>query len=158
MSHIESGHLDTRMQPVRVRGLIDQVLSTYPTAVDGLTVDVADDVRAMADPEHLQRVFINLLDNANKYGAPPIAVTASQVGEDVLITIEDCGSGVPPEFVPRLFEKFAQASTGPTRKSGSTGLGLSIVRGLAEAMGGEVTYRPGEPTGSCFTVRLRAVD
>ena len=57
-----------------------------------------------------------------------------------------------------MFEKFAQASAGSTRQSGSTGLGLSIVRGLADAMGGVVTYEPAQPTGARFTVRLRTAD
>jgi signal transduction histidine kinase len=58
---------------------------------------------------------------------------------------------VPEEFVPRLFQKFAQA--GPT-SAGGTGLGLSIVRGLARAQGGDVWYEPGAPRGSRFGVRL----
>ncbi|MFL6240511.1 MAG: protein kinase domain-containing protein [Actinomycetes bacterium] len=154
MSHIESGHLDTHLQPVAVRALVDDVLTGYPYAVEGLTIDIGDELRVKADPEHLQRVVINLLDNATKYGAPPITVRAHRDGADVLLAIQDKGPGVPEEFQPRLFEKFAQASAGSTRNSGSTGLGLSIVRGLAHAMGGEVSYQPVEPTGSRFIVRL----
>jgi signal transduction histidine kinase len=67
----------------------------------------------------------------------------------VEILVRDSGKGVPEAFVPRLFERFAQA--GPA--TGGTGLGLSIVRGLARAQGGEAWYEPGAP-GSCFGVRL----
>jgi two-component system sensor kinase len=156
MSHIESGHLDTHMQAVPVRELVDQVLDHYPTAAGQLAVDVDDEeLRVAADPEHLQRVLINLLDNAQKYGAPPISLSAQRDGDTVVFVVTDAGPGVPEEFAPRLFEKFAQASAGSTRRSGSTGLGLSIVRGLVEAMGGVVSYQPGEPVGARFIVRLQ---
>jgi signal transduction histidine kinase len=156
MSHIESGHLDTRMQPVGGRAFIDQVLARYPNHVDGLTIDVGHEICALADPEHLERVFINLLDNAKKYGKPPITVAACRDGDRVVLSVADEGPGVPEEFRPRLFEKFSHASAGSARKSGSIGLGLSIVRGLAQAMGGEVTYEPVAPTGARFSVFLRA--
>jgi two-component system sensor kinase len=156
MSHIESGHLETHMQPVHVRELVDHVLSTNPNTPAELTVDIDEHLAALADPEHLHRVVVNLLDNAQKYGAPPITVTAHRRDNDVYLVVADCGDGVPEAFVPRLFEKFAQASSGSTRKSGSTGLGLSIVRGLADAMGGAVHYEAGDPTGARFIVRLRA--
>jgi signal transduction histidine kinase/serine/threonine protein kinase/tetratricopeptide (TPR) repeat protein len=158
MSHIESGHLDTRPQPVRLRELVHHVANSYATPLDGLIIDIADAVRAVADPEHLQRVVINLLDNAYKYGAAPVSVTASVADGQVRLVVADAGDGVPEEFRPRLFEKFAQASSGPTRQSGSTGLGLSIVRGLAQAMHGEVSFEPGDPTGSKFIVLLPAAD
>lgn len=62
--------------------------------------------------------------------------------------------GVPPDFVPRLFGRFARAVQVGEGKTPGTGLGLSIVRGLAQANGGEVWYEPNEPSGSCFAVRL----
>jgi signal transduction histidine kinase len=146
------------LQPVRLRELIDQVVASYAHAPEELAIEIPDDVRATADPEHLRRVVINLLDNAYKYGAPPVRVTAWVDGGQVTLVVSDAGDGVPEEFRPRLFEKFAQASSGSTRQSGSTGLGLSIVRGLAQAMHGEVGYEPAVPTGSQFIVRLPAVD
>jgi signal transduction histidine kinase len=62
----------------------------------------------------------------------------------------DNGDGVPEAFVPRLFERFAQAESA----GGGTGLGLSIVRGLAEAHGGEAWYEPAATGGGCFGLRL----
>jgi signal transduction histidine kinase/tetratricopeptide (TPR) repeat protein len=157
MSHIESGHLETNIQPVGVRAVVDEVLSGYPGNLS-VHVDVPDELGAYADPEHLRRVLINLIDNAQKYGAPPVAVAGHQEGDTVVLSVTDAGEGVPEEFRTRLFEKFAQASSGSTRKSGSTGLGLSIVRGLAQAMGGDVHYEPAQPNGSRFIVRLPAAN
>jgi signal transduction histidine kinase len=75
-------------------------------------------------------------------------------GEVVELRVCDSGPGIPAEFAPRLFEKFAQASTGSTRGASGTGLGLSIVQGLARANDGEVWYEPNQPRGSVFAVRL----
>jgi signal transduction histidine kinase len=68
----------------------------------------------------------------------------------VEIVVRDRGGGVPEDFTPRLFERYAQAQTA----GGGTGLGLSIVRGLARAQGGEAWYEPDPNGGACFGVRL----
>jgi two-component system sensor kinase len=154
MSRIESGYLETHLQPVRLRELIELTIGTYHTPIDGITIDVGVDVVVLADPDHLQRVLINLLDNAQKYGAPPVVVSAQRRPTRIELTVADQGPGVPDEFRERLFEKFAQASVGPTRRASGTGLGLSIVRGLARAMGGEVSYVPNTPSGSRFVIDL----
>ena len=69
------------------------------------------------------------------------------------VRVCDHGEGVPEEFVPRLFGKFARADNASRRAKG-TGLGLSIVRGLALVNGGDAWYEPNDPCGSCFAVRL----
>jgi signal transduction histidine kinase len=76
----------------------------------------------------------------------------------VEVWVVDQGPGVPPEFVSRLFDKFARADTPATRAHKGTGLGLSIVRGLAEANNGRARYEPNVPNGSCFVVELLAGD
>jgi signal transduction histidine kinase len=97
---------------------------------------------------------LNYVGNAFKYGAPPIAVELLDAGDMVEVRVRDGGEGIPPEFAPHLFEKFAQASTGSTRGASGTGLGLSIVQGLARANGGEAWFEPNEPSGSVFGVRV----
>ena len=71
----------------------------------------------------------------------------------MVIFVTDRGPGVPEEFQKRLFQRFAQAESGLTRRTHGTGLGLSIVRALARAMGGDAWFEPIE-AGSCFGVRL----
>ena len=120
-------------------------------------VQVADDVRVEADRRHVERIVMNFINNALKYGGPPIEVCAQMNAEWVEIRVRDHGDGVPSELVPRLFGRFARAKTVSASKKPGAGLGLSIVRGLALANGGEVWYEPNEPRGSCFGVRLPAV-
>ena len=83
-------------------------------------------------------------------------IDATKLGDMIEIRVLDHGAGVPPEFEPKLFDKFARAVTPVTKGKDGTGLGLSIVRGLAEANGGQARYEPNVPRGSCFIVELPA--
>ena len=104
------------------------------------------------------QVLNNTLDNAAKYAGPEATVRVSaHVIEDlrVRITIEDGGPGVPPEALPRLFEKFYRV---PRKGEGSrrgTGIGLAVVRGLVDAMGGRVAARPSELGGLAVDIDLQ---
>jgi signal transduction histidine kinase len=104
------------------------------------------------DPSHLYRIMTNLLSNACKYGRPPVEITISAVGATVTVEVADRGPGVPPAFVPRLFEPFTRAEA--HRHAPGSGLGLAIVRELVHENGGEVAYRPNHPTGSVFMLHL----
>jgi signal transduction histidine kinase len=142
MSRIESGHLETQLRPMRISDVLDELARDYAERVPSLTVAGAVSAPVVADADHLRRVLINLLDNAVKYGAAPVTITVFEDEGSVRVAVRDGGEGVPEEFRPRLFEKFAQASSGSKRKATGTGLGLSIVRGLIDAMGGDVWYEP----------------
>jgi two-component system sensor kinase len=155
MSRIESGHLETQLRPIVVGTLLDELVRDYADRIGALRVEGALSTEVMGDTDHLRRVLINLLDNAIKYGAEPVTVVVSEDANTARIAVRDSGEGVPEEFRPRLFEKFAQASSGSTRRASGTGLGLSIVRGLVDAMEGDVWYEPphdGVPGG--FVVQL----
>jgi PAS domain S-box-containing protein len=152
MSRIDAGALDVHTVEVDVEAAIRQAVAAF--GEDGARIEVSETngVRAAADPDHLQQILVNYLANALRHGAPPVRVEASATNGSVEIVVADAGSGVPPAFVPRLFQKFAQARD----SGGGTGLGLSIVRGLAVALGGDAWYEPGSP-GARFGVRLPAV-
>jgi two-component system sensor kinase len=159
MSRIESGHIDTHLRPLPAAAVIDEVAREYADRIPKLEVQGDLDVVVVADADHLRRVLINLLDNAIKYGAEPVTIEVTEDTETARVAVRDRGDGVPEDFRPRLFEKFAQASAGSTRKATGTGLGLSIVRGLVDAMAGDVWYEP--PTdraGGGFVVRLPRAD
>jgi signal transduction histidine kinase len=117
-------------------------------------VRIEDDRAVLVDPHRLDQMLENLVDNAEKYGAPPVAVRVRGLGDRVCIDVEDAGSGVPTEFRDRLFEEFSRADDAP---GPGTGLGLFVVRSLAEAQGGTATYVPGPFGGSVFTVTFPAV-
>src|SRR5690606_3277611 len=103
-----------------------------------LRVSVTPGLQVRADPLRIQQVLANLLRNAQIYGAEPVLLTATPVGDRfVQISVSDAGPGLPDEFVPRLFDAYTRA-TG-TGRHGS-GLGLSVVRDLVTAMSGSVHY------------------
>jgi signal transduction histidine kinase len=117
-------------------------------------VEVTDQRRVLADPLRLEQMLSNLLSNARKYGRPPIDVRVRPAGPCVAIDVVDHGDGVPEEFRDRLFREFGRADT--TAVAG-TGLGLHVVRTLAEAQGGTASYSPGPEGGAVFTIELPAV-
>jgi PAS domain S-box-containing protein len=151
MSKIEAGALEVRPEPVDVQEALRQAVSAF--ADQDIAVEAEGGIRAMADPDHVEQIMINYVTNALKYGRPPVRIEARRSHRWVEVSVTDSGDGVPGDFVPRLFEKFAQA--GRIRSGAGTGLGLSIVRGLARAQGGDAWYEPAEP-GARFCVRLPA--
>jgi signal transduction histidine kinase len=108
------------------------------------------------DPEKLEKIVLNLLSNAIKFtpSAGSVLLTARRVDETVQLRVSDNGIGIAPEFVPRLFERFAQADGSSRRRYGGTGLGLTLVKEFTEMHGGwvEVESRPGG--GATFVVTL----
>jgi PAS domain S-box-containing protein len=149
MSKIEAGALEVREETLDLAAAIEGVLSAF--SEDGVDHEVEEGLAVLADPDHVEQILLNYVSNALKYGRPPVRVEGRRRHRWAEIVVSDAGDGVPEEFVPRLFEKFAQA--GRVRSGSGTGLGLSIVRGLARAQGGEAWYEQGDP-GSRFCVRL----
>ncbi|HEU0130381.1 MAG TPA: HAMP domain-containing sensor histidine kinase [Mycobacteriales bacterium] len=154
VSQIEAGAIRSEPQVVDLREAMTQLVDDLATGAAEVRVDVPEGTRVFADPEHLARIVTNYVRNASVYGAPPIVVAARCHDGECEIQVADQGPGVPPEFVPRLFEKFARADKKMSKATQGTGLGLSIVRGLARAAGGDAWYMPNRPTGSVFGVRL----
>ena len=76
----------------------------------------------------------------------------------VLVEVSDAGPGIPEDFRPHIFDRFAQADASDTRSNSGSGLGLAIARGLVERMGGEIGYRSGDDNGSVFWFRLPLAD
>lgn len=107
---------------------------------------------ARVDPGHLARIVTNLIDNAGKYGAPPVEVSATCDGDTVELRIRDHGDGVPAEFESALFEAFSQAR--PAGEVEGVGLGLSIVHHLVSQNDGRVHHERPDGLGACFVVTL----
>jgi two-component system sensor histidine kinase KdpD len=159
MSRIEAGELKPSLAAFEVSDLVDQAIQrTNPSPGRAMTLDLAADLPpVLTDEVYIGQVLANTLDNATKYAGPaaPIAVSARQsAGGMVRITVEDGGPGVPADAIPRLFEKFYRV---PRQGEGSrrgTGIGLSVVQGLVEAMGGHVAARPSSLGGLAIDVDL----
>jgi signal transduction histidine kinase len=108
------------------------------------------------DALKLTELFSNLLDNAVKYSdaGGTVRVETRREPPFAVVAVHDTGVGIPPEDLPRIFERFYRTDSSRSRDSGGTGLGLSLCRWIADAHGGriEVASTPGE--GTTFTVHL----
>jgi PAS domain S-box-containing protein len=111
----------------------------------------------VADPTRIQQVIWNLLTNAVKFTprGGKVEISARRTASRVQVSVTDSGEGIDPQFLPHIFEPFRQAESPQTRVHGGLGLGLSIVRYIAEAHGGTVSASSeGRGKGSTFTVTL----
>jgi PAS domain S-box-containing protein len=162
VSRIVSGKIRLDVQPVELPLIVDNAVSTVQPAADGKNVrlQILLDPRVApvaGDPDRLQQVVWNLLSNAVKFTPKGgrVQVRVERVNSHVEIIVSDTGIGIRPDFLPHVFDRFRQADTGPTRKTGGLGLGLAIVRHLVELHGGTVeASSAGEGQGSTFRVRL----
>jgi two-component system phosphate regulon sensor histidine kinase PhoR len=108
------------------------------------------------DAGNLERLLLNLLDNAIKYNRPDgrITVRVGLCDGDAVLEVSDTGIGIPPESISRIFERFYRVDKGRAREEGGTGLGLAIVKHIAQAHGGQVEVESRSGHGSTFRVRL----
>jgi len=120
------------------------------------SVQVAGNVVLRADPNRVEQVLRNLLDNARKYGGDRVGIESFPRGQSHVIVVADNGHGVPEEARERIFEQFEQVTNGDSRTDRGVGLGLNVTKRLIEAMGGEVWYEPGFPVGARFCFSLPA--
>jgi signal transduction histidine kinase len=104
------------------------------------------------DATQLERVLVNVLENALRFSSPsdPVELVVASTGDDVLVTISDHGPGLDPESVSRIFEPFEHGRAGGE----GTGLGLAIARGFAEANGCRIWAEPRPESGASFTLAL----
>jgi two-component system sensor histidine kinase KdpD len=160
MSRIQSGALATDLEVTPLTELLDPILERYRPRVTGhLAVTIPDDLPALhVDQIFLSQALTNVLDNAVTHSAAgaDIAVSATAIGDEVEIRVEDSAPGVSAEALPRLFDRFyrAPAAAAPSRRG--VGLGLTVVRGLIEAMGGTVRASASDQGGLAITIRVPA--
>jgi len=155
LSRLDAEAVVIRPQRVRVRDRLEEIvgaMSPLESVQIGLEVDPS--LEAELDVDALDRIVSNLLLNACRYGEPPVLVSAAKEHGTLRVTVQDRGPGVPAEFVPQLFDRFAR-SAGSAASPG-TGLGLAIARSYARAHSGEVSYRPAAPRGAAFELILPA--
>lgn len=159
----EAGDLPLRLEPLAVDRLVDEVVRSFaPRAeAEGLTLDldVMPALTVMADTDRLRQILGALLDNAIRHtpAGGSVVVEAAPVGGRVRVAVRDTGPGIAPDDLPRVFDRFYQADPGRDRSTGSTGLGLSIVRALVDAHGGSVGAENVPGGGARIWVELRAL-
>lgn len=151
ISRLETGRLVLRRQMVDLPELAASVVDKVRIGIPDLecSVTFADDLpRVYADPDKIEQVLTNLVENAAKYGSPKAMRVVGEVdGTAVAVSVRDTGAGIPADDLPRVFTKFFRRDHG--RPTG-TGLGLWISQGLVEAHGGQLTATSVLGEGSTF--------
>jgi signal transduction histidine kinase len=155
LSRLDAEAVVIRPQRVRVRDQLEEIVhAVSPLELVEIELEVDPSLEAELDVDALERIVSNLLLNACRYGEPPVLLSAAAEDGTLRVTVQDRGPGVPAEFVPLLFDRFAR-SAGSAASPG-TGLGLAIARSYARAHSGEVSYHPAAPRGAAFELVLPA--
>ncbi len=163
LSRVLRGKIELRKEWVTLATVVARAVETSQPVIDArgheLTVSVeAEPVLLEADPVRLAQVVSNLLTNAAKYTerGGKIWLTARREGDEVVIRVRDTGIGIAPDMLPQVFGMFVQAKSASSLAQGGLGIGLTLVKTLAEMHGGRVEAHSGGPgRGSEFVVRLR---
>jgi PAS domain S-box-containing protein len=162
VSRIVTGKLRLSMEPIQPGPAVEAALDTVRPAAEAKEIELVSSLDpaagpVLADPNRLQQVVWNLLFNAIKF-TPRGGRVEARVGRAdsrVEIAVQDTGPGIPPDFLPHVFERFRQGDSSSTRRHGGLGLGLSIVKHLVELHGGTVEAdSAGVGQGATFTVKL----
>ena len=165
VSRIMSGKLPLDRAPLDLRAVVRSSVDVIQPSADAKHIHLAVDAGApipefYGDATRLQQILVNLLSNAIKFtpDGGSVRVGLRRSAAAVELTVTDSGQGIPARFLPLIFEPFRQADHLTTRQHGGLGLGLSIVRHLVEAHGGQVRAdSAGAGKGSTFTVLLPVV-
>jgi two-component system phosphate regulon sensor histidine kinase PhoR len=159
LSRIETGHWRPRPESIRIADVAAEVFGRNAASAKSKSVrlDTSIDPDAqtiLADRTALEQILLNLVENALRHTGEGgrIAIETSPETDGVSLIVSDTGSGIPPEHLPRIFERFYRADSGRSREAGGTGLGLAIVRHLVEAHGGMV--RAESVVGAGTTIRI----
>lgn len=159
MSRILSGKLRIDVAAVDVGEVADAVVAMVEPTIQAKSITLKKEIESGAtingDSSRINQIVWNLLSNAVKFTPKngEISVSIKRIGSQVELRISDTGIGMAPEFLPFVFQRFAQADGSSTKKHGGLGLGLSIVNSLVEMHGGTATAASdGENRGSTFTI------
>ena len=162
ISRIIRGKMKLKVMPLPLQSVINASLDTIGIAAQGKKIDLQTNLEqnvglVSGDPDRLQQVIWNLLNNAIKFTPDEgtVSINLEQVGDYAQIQVKDTGIGIEKEFLPCIFDRFRQVKSDSKRQYGGLGLGLAIVRYLVEMHGGTIfAHSAGIGKGSTFTVQL----
>ena len=155
LASLESGEIKPEASDHDLALLVVEALSAVPGQAE-VAIEGERDLKVWCDAFHARQIVANLAGNALRYGAAPYVISLEGGDDTVTVTVSDRGPGVPAQFVPQLFDRFAR---GPHNHAArGAGLGLYIAHRLAEANGGTLAYAPGpDGRGAVFTLTLPRV-
>jgi len=160
---IEAGQMLFKFQPVDVLALVRRAIDENTGYAEKFKVSYSFADKAVpqglminGDENRLCQVLANFLSNAVKYSEPEevIEIRVEMTTPWITFSVTDHGTGIPKDFQPKVFEKFAQADSSDTRKRGGTGLGLSVCKALVESHNGEIGFKTKLGEGTTFFFRL----
>lgn len=158
LAGLEAGGIVVSPEPVLLVPFLETVVRDEPGG-DRVRLSISAEAPATieTDPLRLHQIVANLLANALKYSSrdQPVSIVVAAEGADVILQVADRGPGIPAEDLPRIFEPYYRTAEGRAAADGA-GLGLSITRRLAEALGGHLTASSVVGEGSIFRVTLPA--
>lgn len=163
-SKLEQGFFEIQLAPTDVRAVVESVAAADADPAHGahpIETEVVGELPVVStDPDRLHQILANLVDNARKYSddGTPIRIRATWPRQATVdVTVEDRGRGIPESAQPAIFQLFYQAEAAETRSAGGLGIGLYVVKRLADAMGAVVSVDDLPEGGSRFTVSLPVV-
>jgi signal transduction histidine kinase len=156
LSRLDAEAIEINPQMLKVRERVEEIVrGAAGDRTRAVRVDVPEELEASIDPNAFDRILSNLVVNAFRYGAPPVIVSAECTDRHLRVAVEDRGTGVSPDFVPDLFERFSRSESSRAT-AGGTGLGLAIARSYARAHDGDLLYEAVHPHGARFRLVLPA--
>ncbi len=162
LSQVESGQISLQIETFDLAPLLARVVRQLRPQAEAQCLELRHtpnppQLLVRADPDRTAQILVNILGNAIRYTPEEgcITVTCVVAGNTVQVLVQDNGIGIPAEALPFIFERFYRVDRSRARRSGGSGIGLTISRHLAWAMGGNLTAAsPGEGQGSTFTFTL----
>lgn len=151
---------EIQLQPVALGELARRVVAREAGDSDPVQIQIADDLRALAEPDLLARALANLIRNALRYAghAGPVIVSATVQNGGVILAVADAGPGVPEESLQQIFDPFFRLEASRSRDTGGIGLGLAIVKTCVQACRGTVTAKNRQPSGLQVDITLQPVE
>jgi PAS domain S-box-containing protein len=165
LQKLSANKMTFNLEAIEVESLLEEALEDIRGFADSFSIrlqlgqNISPGLQIHGDPDRITQILNNLLSNAIKFSPDNEVVLIDARSEDeyVVITVADRGPGIPEEFRSRLFDRFTQFDSSSTRRSGGSGLGLSIVKGLVEGMDGSITLDTQVDQGTTFHVYLPRV-
>lgn len=161
LSQLEQRHQDMHLEPIDLSDLLAAIAEQIQPLADlqqlQLSTHIAPDLKIHGSPDHLIRLFLNLLDNAVKHtlALGQVSLTADVQGHCIQVRVSDTGIGISPDHLPHLFERFYRVEKSRSRTIGGTGLGLAIAQEIVHRHHGTISVQSQPGRGTTFTVTFQ---